>query len=317
MVACLLEGTIKSTTAPLQPESPTPIRHDSNSLSSTSPNGSITTSTLARRRYPIVLVGNRNKSIAIGRGNEATIRIGRRNRQVSRVHACIEYQAQTQVYELHVVGLNGAILDDKVIRQHERVLLRDDARIDILGTELAFIYPPDQVPPSSSCINANTTPIISHSTKTKDTPSLPVSTKRKDNMDHVHQIIRALVFSRKSSMSPSDICSRILSDRSRRKATKSDTSSLQWMERIQTALKSEPFFGEIVRKGKTADGSPKENLYYYNSEVDPVEWRRKEYTRVGRSARKCTLQDKQYFWRIPKLARSHQNHTSPNSKARN
>lgn len=191
MVACLLEGT-KSTTAaaPLQHESPTPIRHDSNSLSSTSPNGSITTSALARRRYPIVLVGNRNKSIAIGRGNEATIRIGRRNRQVSRVHACIEYQTQTQVYELHVVGLNGAILDDKVIRQHERVLLRDDARIDILGTELAFIYPPDQVPPSSS---SSTTPIISNPTTTKDTPSsLPVSTKRKDNMDHVHQIIRAL-----------------------------------------------------------------------------------------------------------------------------
>ena len=118
-------------------------------------------------------------------------------------------------------------------------------------------------------------------------------------------------------MSPSDICSRILSDRSRRKANKSDASSLQCLERIQTTLKSEPFFGEIVRKGKTADGSPKENLYYYNSEVDPVEWRRKEYTRVGRSARKCTLQDKQYFWRIPKLARNHQNHTSPNSKTRN
>lgn len=118
-------------------------------------------------------------------------------------------------------------------------------------------------------------------------------------------------------MSPSDICSRILSERSRHKGNKSDASSLQWMERIQAALKTEPFFGEIVRKGKTADGSPKENLYYYNSEVDPVEWRRKEYTRVGRSARKCTLQDKQYFWRIPKLARNHQNHTSPNSKTRN
>ncbi|CDS08065.1 hypothetical protein LRAMOSA02014 [Lichtheimia ramosa] len=314
----LTQEETKSTT-PLQPESPT---LDSSSMSSTSPNGSITTSAMARRRYPIVLVGNSNKSIAIGRGNEATVRIGRRNRQVSRVHACIEYQAQSQVYELHVVGLNGAILDDKVIRQHERVLLRDDARIDILGTELAFIYPPDQVPPSSSCITNNTTCNITKSTKTKDTSSSSsssssTSTKRKDNMDHVHQIIRALVFSRKSSMSPSDICSRILSERSRHKGNKSDASSLQWMERIQAALKTEPFFGEIVRKGKTADGSPKENLYYYNSEVDPVEWRRKEYTRVGRSARKCTLQDKQYFWRIPKLARNHQNHTSPNSKTRN
>lgn len=81
-------------------------------------------------------------------------------------------------------------------------------------------------------------------------------------------------------------------------------------------LKEKPFFGEIVRKGKTADGSPKENLYYYNSEADPVEWRRAEYTHVGRSARKCTLQDKQYFWKIPpKLGRNRHSYVPPPSKA--
>ncbi|GAA5807257.1 hypothetical protein MFLAVUS_000613 [Mucor flavus] len=98
----------------------------------------------------------------------------------------------------------------------------------------------------------------------------------------------------------SDICSRIL----KANPAYAKQPRALWIERIHTVLKEKPFFGEIQRKGKTADGSPTENLYYYNSELDPVEWRRATYTQVGRSARKCTLKDKQYFWKIPpKLGR--------------
>jgi hypothetical protein len=104
-----------------------------------------------------------------------------------------------------------------------------------------------------------------------------------------------LVFSKKSSMPISDICSRIMKTNPSYKTQ----DRTMWTRRIERVLKEKAFFGEIVRKGKTADGSPKEHLYYYNSDMDPVEWRRATYTQVGRSARKCTLQDKQYFWRIP------------------
>lgn len=87
-----------------------------------------------------------------------------------------------------------------------------------------------------------------------------------------------------------------------------------WIERIRSVLKEKPFFGEIKRKGKTADGSPVENLYYYNSDLDPVEWRRATYTQVGRSARKCTLKDKQYFWKIPpKLGRHRSSYIPPSA----
>lgn len=95
-------------------------------------------------------------------------------------------------------------------------------------------------------------------------------------------------------MPVSDICARIMQSHNNERQTRE-----VWTRRIQRVLKAQPFFGEIVRKGKTADGSPKENLYYYSSESDPVEWRRATYTQVGRSARKCTLQDKQYFFKIP------------------
>lgn len=106
----------------------------------------------------------------------------------------------------------------------------------------------------------------------------------------------------------SDICSRIL----KANPAYAKQPRALWIERIRTVLKEKPFFGEIQRKGKTADGSPTENLYYYNSELDPVEWRRATYTQVGRSARKCTLKDKQYFWKIPpKLGRHRSSYIPP------
>lgn len=106
----------------------------------------------------------------------------------------------------------------------------------------------------------------------------------------------------------SDICSRIMKSN----PVYAEQSRELWIERIKKVLKEKPFFGEIQRKGKTADGSPKENLYYYNSELDPVEWRRATYTQVGRSARKCTLKDKQYFWKIPpKLGRHRSSYIPP------
>lgn len=85
-----------------------------------------------------------------------------------------------------------------------------------------------------------------------------------------------------------------------------------WLDTITSVLHENDFFGQITRKGKTADGTPKENLYYYRSDKDPVEWRQATYTQVGRSARKCTLQDKQYFWKIPpKLGRNRSSYVPP------
>ena len=111
-------------------------------------------------------------------------------------------------------------------------------------------------------------------------------------------------------MPVSDICSRIL----KANPAYAEQPREVWMQRIRRVLKERPFFGEIQRKGKTADGSPTENLYYYNSELDPVEWRRATYTQVGRSARKCTLKDKQYFWKIPpKLGRHRSSYIPPSA----
>ncbi|KAG2182228.1 hypothetical protein INT43_007155 [Umbelopsis isabellina] len=128
------------------------------------------------------------------------------------------------------------------------------------------------------------------------------------DVNYAELIIEALVFSRKSSMPISDIYARIMATHPTYKAQ----SQPSWLDTISNVLKDNEFFGQITRKGKTADGTPKENLYYYRSDKDPVEWRQATYTQVGRSARKCTLQDKQYFWKIPpKLGRNRSSYVPP------
>lgn len=72
----------------------------------------------------------------------------------------------------------------------------------------------------------------------------------------------------------------------------------QEMMDIQMLLTESAVIGCVKRLGKTADGSPKEDMYYYKAELDSNLERRKRYSDVGKSARKCTMKDTQYFFRV-------------------
>ncbi|KAI8332390.1 hypothetical protein BC941DRAFT_505227 [Chlamydoabsidia padenii] len=370
-----LQKSIQYTNAMPLPASPEPYHDGFNS------DDLIPTSELdadehkATATNDLVIVGSYQHRITLGRGGSCTVKIGRRNRQISRTHVAIEYNGR---FELVVLGLNGATVDRILYRQHERAPLDDYSFVDILGDTLIFRTPPPllQQQEQSATITKDTMTeseqqqqeeedvmnqqqqqqqqqqqdvmeqqqqqeevvmeqqqeevvterqqevqcvmeqqhTLDESVKQEESlqqvddsihPSShePIETPsddkenqpEEDTTDYAENIIDILVFSRKSSMPISDICSRIIKTNPNYK--KQDRA--MWTSRIERVLKEKSFFGEIVRKGKTADGSPKENLYYYNSDMDPVEWRRATYTQVGRSARKCTLQDKQYFWRIP------------------
>lgn len=67
---------------------------------------------------------------------------------------------------------------------------------------------------------------------------------------------------------------------------------------VSNTLVGSSVIGCVKRLGKTADGSPKEDLYYYKPDLDPDQERKKRYSDVGRSARKCTMKDTQYFFRV-------------------
>ncbi|KAI8647296.1 hypothetical protein BD408DRAFT_408944 [Parasitella parasitica] len=395
------------------------------------------------RQQNLVVVGSHKEPITLGRGGACTIKIGRRNRQISRIHVSIAFNSQKEQFELTVVGLNGAYVDNVLYEQHAVAPLEDDSFVDVIGDQFRFKMPPpvssidftdklkqqhqqqneaspvfirknidffrDMSPEAEqqceeieeeisieetavsapakidavhispldhveekvrvalnepetqkeeeallsetmpdetlSPVEKELSPEINVEQDTKEgiiqsskeeklaqkkltkkeirralkreekKKALILQEKKKqhlqeDGNDYAEVIIDALVFSRTSSMPISDICSRIL----KANPVYAKQPREVWIERISSVLKEKPFFGEIQRKGKTADGSPTENLYYYNSELDPVEWRRATYTQVGRSARKCTLKDKQYFWKIPpKLGRHRSSYIPPSA----
>ncbi|KAI8330938.1 hypothetical protein EDC96DRAFT_451998 [Choanephora cucurbitarum] len=313
-----------------------------------------------KRRDDLVIAGSYEKAVTLGRGGSCTIKIGRRNRQISRCHVSIEFNKTTQQFELTVLGLNGACVDDIHYDQHAVVPLNDNSFVDVLGDQFFFRAPPYPINQTKKQKVDHITRELSPEIEVEEAPASPVAVVEskeedeeypielvpedalsppidpeslspepvveneenknileekdsnlvEDTTDYAEVIIDALVFSRTSSMPVSDICSRIL----KANPAYAEQPREVWMQRIRRVLKERPFFGEIQRKGKTADGSPTENLYYYNSELDPVEWRRATYTQVGRSARKCTLKDKQYFWKIPpKLGRHRSSYIPPSA----
>lgn len=95
-----------------------------------------------QRRQHLVIVGSHEKSVTLGRGGASTIKIGRRNRQISRIHVSISYSKESQQFELLVIGLNGACVDQMQYAQHEVAALENDSFIDILGDHFYFKVPP-------------------------------------------------------------------------------------------------------------------------------------------------------------------------------
>lgn len=96
------------------------------------------------QQQPLIVVGGREE-ITFGRGGAATVKIGKRNRQISRLHARIEYDRTNKEFKLVVLGLNGLSVDDVPYKQHDIVTLRDESLIDILGCRIVFMCPEESV----------------------------------------------------------------------------------------------------------------------------------------------------------------------------
>ncbi|CAO3665747.1 unnamed protein product [Rhizopus stolonifer] len=88
----------------------------------------------------LVVVGNYDQKLVLGRGGSSTVKIGRRNRQISRAHVSIEFNTQLGQFQLTILGLNGASVDHVVYNQHAIVVLEDHSFIDVLGDHIEFKF---------------------------------------------------------------------------------------------------------------------------------------------------------------------------------
>lgn len=94
----------------------------------------------------ILVHGTHSNKLIIGRGHDATIKIGKSNKRVSRQHVSIEYKTQLNGFELTVLSPNGALIDHIVFEQGEHVPVLEGTCIEIVGTKLLFQGPQAIIP---------------------------------------------------------------------------------------------------------------------------------------------------------------------------
>ncbi|KAL1925337.1 uncharacterized protein VTP21DRAFT_220 [Calcarisporiella thermophila] len=90
---------------------------------------------------PVVVVGERDRDLTVGRSPRCTIKVGGGNRQVSRVHATIRWNPESQFFDFHIHGVNGAIVDGIPYQMGKTVALVDGSEVDMLGAKMVFRMP--------------------------------------------------------------------------------------------------------------------------------------------------------------------------------
>jgi predicted component of type VI protein secretion system len=98
---------------------------------------------------PVILRGSKTCKTTIGRGHDATIKIGKANKRVSREHVVIEHKPQINGFELTILSPNGALIDRIIFVEGEHVPVVEGTMIEIVGTKIIF-----QVPDENQLVEA-------------------------------------------------------------------------------------------------------------------------------------------------------------------
>ncbi|KAG0266083.1 hypothetical protein BG011_003291 [Mortierella polycephala] len=142
-----------------------------------------------------------------------------------------------------------------------------------------------------------------------DEESSPKASVKKSPMDYTEMIIDTLVFARKKkSMTLTELFDEMVMSQPSLMATH---SSEEIKEQMLQCLSAARCVGKITRKGKDAYNKPLENQWYYIPECDHNVMRKLTRQEVMPSARKCTLKDKQYFFKMPPKLPYHRKSASP------
>ncbi|KAF9433420.1 hypothetical protein BGZ76_009489, partial [Entomortierella beljakovae] len=132
---------------------------------------------------------------------------------------------------------------------------------------------------------------------------------KKPAIDYTESIIDTLVFARKKkSMTLSELYDEMIA--SKPSLVDSQTTE-EIKEQMLHCLSSARCVGKITRRGKDAYNKPLESQWYYIPECDHNVMRKLTRQEVMPSARKCTLKDKQYFFKMPPKLPYHRKSASP------
>lgn len=104
---------------------------------------------------PVLFHGSKTTKLVIGRGHDATVKIGKSNKRVSREHVAIEHKPHG--FEMTILSPNGALIDDIIFDQGEHVPIMEGTMIEIVGNKLVFQGSMEEV--ISISIQAAPTPV--------------------------------------------------------------------------------------------------------------------------------------------------------------
>ncbi|KAK3836271.1 MAG: hypothetical protein J3R72DRAFT_371330 [Linnemannia gamsii] len=313
----------------------------------------------------MVLNGSYDTPVIVGRGSQATLNLGRINKQVSRRHAIIQWCSESSTFEITVLGQNGVRINGAAFPSGQQATLRAGDIVDLVGVKMLFRAPATPPPAASEQLDyqdgdsssqdvyheedqifgdsdtitkstTSTTTVKASKAKSapkekavkeapavvqKDTtssrepsPDAGVNTKSsassdKEPRDYTEMIIDTLVFARKKkSMTLTELFDEMITSQPSLMATHDAEEIKEQMLECLTAARC---VGKITRKGKDAYNKPLENQWYYIPECDHNVMRKLTRQEVMPSARKCTLKDKQYFFKMPPKLPYHRKSTSP------
>ncbi|KAF9097294.1 hypothetical protein BGX23_009267 [Mortierella sp. AD031] len=186
------------------------------------------------------------------------------------------------------------------------------------STTTAVKTPKAKTAPKEKAVPEKVTPVVvkelpinqdSHSSSSRESsPDAPATTD-KEPRDYTEMIIDTLVFARKKkSMTLTELFDEMITSQPSLMATH-DAEEIK--EQMLQCLSAARCVGKITRKGKDAYNKPLENQWYYIPECDHNVMRKLTRQEVMPSARKCTLKDKQYFFKMPPKLPYHRKSTSP------
>ncbi|KAJ1911584.1 hypothetical protein H4219_005893 [Mycoemilia scoparia] len=152
---------------------------------------------------------------------------------------------------------------------------------------------------------------------TAPTNPLPVSIPPHTSLQEL--IIECMVFSSRTSLTVTDIISslkssnpslflRPASENPKTTATAFPSPSAItkiWRSHIIHTLYNTPCFGHVARNVKDASNKQVEDQWHYDASLDTNADRRDTYQGIVRTARRCTLKDKQYYFKPPPKLPAH------------
>ncbi|KAF9109457.1 hypothetical protein BGX27_007590 [Mortierella sp. AM989] len=136
----------------------------------------------------MVLTGSYHTPVIVGRGSQATLNLGRINKQVSRRHAIVQWCAESSAFQITVLGQNGVRINGTGYPSGQQKALREGDIVDLVGVKMLFRQPVESPPKSQK--NQDFEPLESDLDQSDDgsTPLGLVTPKRTPKKNIVYQL---------------------------------------------------------------------------------------------------------------------------------